>query len=81
MVTCQRVAKHISVIIGELKAEIDFLVVNEVFVGVLIEVLEMHKIYAHINLGSQYVYLHIRRKSVRVDLELSCIIDQEQSDE
>lgn len=81
MEICHRVAKKITVTFGELKEKMDFLVFDEVSVGVLIGIPEMEKLKTHIDLGGQYVSSTIGTKSIRVGLKHDWTIDQEKNDE
>lgn len=64
--TCHGLVKNILVNCGELKAMVEFLVVHEVPVGLLIGIPKTAKLNALVALSDQYVYFIIRRKSVRV---------------
>lgn len=68
MKTCHGVAKNIQITVGGLRAEIEFLFVDRVPVGVLIGIPETEDPNTCIDLGGQHVYLTIGRRSAQIDL-------------
>lgn len=74
------VAKNTPVTLSKLKANLKFLVVDGVPIGVLTVVPEMEKLNAYIDLDGQHVDFTIGRKSVCVGLKRDRITDRFQED-